>query len=100
MCVWFSVAGFFHQYYLATIAPFIAALIGIGVTEMWKMYKEDGLTSFMLPFSLAVTAAVQIIMLSYWPAWAVVLIPVVAVMAGIPSVILFGAKLMHKALPV
>ncbi|MBV9279132.1 MAG: glycosyltransferase family 39 protein, partial [Chloroflexi bacterium] len=32
----FSIAGFFHAYYLATIAPPVAALAGIGVVSMWQ----------------------------------------------------------------
>lgn len=98
MYVWFSVAGFFHQYYISVLAPGIAALVGIGLVEMWKMYKTDGLTSFVLPLALAVTTAVQILMLTYYPTWAVVMIPLVAVFAGISTLILFAAKIMHKDL--
>src|SRR5260370_1223190 len=35
MAVFFSVATFFHQYYLSTFAPAICALFGIGVVVMW-----------------------------------------------------------------
>jgi len=35
--VFFSIAGFFHPYYLATLAPPLAALVGIGVLELWHL---------------------------------------------------------------
>ncbi len=37
--VFFSVAGFFHEYYLSMLAPPLAALVGIGVTQLWRMYQ-------------------------------------------------------------
>jgi 4-amino-4-deoxy-L-arabinose transferase-like glycosyltransferase len=33
----FSVAGFFHSYYLALFAPPLAALVGIGAAVLWKI---------------------------------------------------------------
>jgi 4-amino-4-deoxy-L-arabinose transferase-like glycosyltransferase len=38
----FSGAGFFHEYYLSTLAPPLAALVGIGVIETWKLGKRCG----------------------------------------------------------
>jgi 4-amino-4-deoxy-L-arabinose transferase-like glycosyltransferase len=35
--VFFSVAGFFHEYYLVMLAPPVAALFGIGVVELWRL---------------------------------------------------------------
>jgi len=35
----FSVAGFFHEYYLAMIAPPLAALVGICVVALWRFAK-------------------------------------------------------------
>ncbi|MHB8596356.1 MAG: glycosyltransferase family 39 protein [Ktedonobacteraceae bacterium] len=42
MAVFFSVANFFHQYYLSTFAPAICALFGIGVVVMWQDYRRSG----------------------------------------------------------
>jgi 4-amino-4-deoxy-L-arabinose transferase-like glycosyltransferase len=36
----FSVAGFFHEYYLSMIAPPLAALVGLGVAELWAMHEK------------------------------------------------------------
>ncbi|MBI5301615.1 MAG: glycosyltransferase family 39 protein [Chloroflexi bacterium] len=35
--IFFSVAGFFHEYYLAMLAPALAALVGIGAAELWQL---------------------------------------------------------------
>lgn len=49
MAVFFSVAGFFHQYYLSTLAPAICALFGIGVVVMWQDYRHSGWRGWLLP---------------------------------------------------
>jgi 4-amino-4-deoxy-L-arabinose transferase-like glycosyltransferase len=38
--VFFSVAGFFHEYYLSILAPPLAALVAIGAVELWRIGKE------------------------------------------------------------
>jgi 4-amino-4-deoxy-L-arabinose transferase-like glycosyltransferase len=65
---------------------------------MWKLYKSKGFTSFLLPVAIVVTLSVQISMLKYYPSWSVVLIPIVAIVVAIPTVLLFAFKLMHKYL--
>ncbi|OIK11811.1 glycosyltransferase family 39 protein [Bacillus sp. MUM 13] len=50
MMVFFSIAGFFHQYYLSMMAPSIAALTGIGWTVLWKLFREnEGMGRWLLP---------------------------------------------------
>lgn len=34
--VFFSIAGFFHEYYLSMMAPPLAALVGIGIYQLWQ----------------------------------------------------------------
>ncbi|MFT8871695.1 MAG: glycosyltransferase family 39 protein [Sporolactobacillus sp.] len=54
----FSVAGFFHQYYLSIMAAPIGALVGIGSAFMIREFlKKDGRTweSFLLPAAFAAT---------------------------------------------
>ncbi len=36
----FSVAGFFHPYYLSTFAPPVAVLAGIGAGELWRIREK------------------------------------------------------------
>jgi 4-amino-4-deoxy-L-arabinose transferase-like glycosyltransferase len=52
--------GFFHFYYLATMAPPLAALAGIGVTSLWGYYGQQGWRAGLLPATLLVTAAWQL----------------------------------------
>ncbi len=38
--VFFSVAGFFHEYYLSMLAPPLAALVAMGIVELWRLRQE------------------------------------------------------------
>ena len=58
--------GLFHPYYLTMLAPPIAALVGIGITSMWELYKQGGWKSWLLPASFIVNAGVQLLILSYY----------------------------------
>ncbi len=49
-----------HLYYLATIAPSLAALSGIGIVALWNGYVQKGWTAFLLPAALLLTAAWQL----------------------------------------
>ncbi|WP_433943832.1 ArnT family glycosyltransferase [Paenibacillus sp. SN-8-1] len=58
--VFFSIAGFFHHYYLIMLAAPIAALVGAGWTAMWTSYRErTGWQSWLLPAAVLITAAFQ-----------------------------------------
>jgi 4-amino-4-deoxy-L-arabinose transferase-like glycosyltransferase len=39
--VFFSIAGFFHEYYLSTLAPALAALVGIGIAGLWRLRERN-----------------------------------------------------------
>lgn len=58
--------GLFHPYYLTMMAPPVAALTGIGVTEMWKLYKENEWKSWILPVAFIIEGLIQLLMLSYF----------------------------------
>ncbi|QJC90853.1 glycosyltransferase family 39 protein [Bacillus inaquosorum] len=61
----FSIAGFFHQYYLIMLAPPIAALSGIGWYTMYRLYKNNkDWASYLLPSAVLITAAFQVYILS------------------------------------
>jgi 4-amino-4-deoxy-L-arabinose transferase-like glycosyltransferase len=38
--VYFSISAFFHAYYLATLAPALAALTGIGIVQLWQLAEN------------------------------------------------------------
>lgn len=51
---------FMHPYYVATLAPAIAVLSGMGFVTMLKFYKTEGWGKWLLPFSIFFSA------LSFW----------------------------------
>ena len=51
--------GFFHFYYLSTMAPPLAALAGIGVVRLWGCYLQRGWRTVLLPATLCLTAGWQ-----------------------------------------
>jgi 4-amino-4-deoxy-L-arabinose transferase-like glycosyltransferase len=53
-------SGSFHAYYLAMLAPPLAALTGIGLVALWSRYWDgEGPAALLLPLALALTAAWQ-----------------------------------------
>lgn len=60
----FSIAGFFHHYYLIMLAPPIAALVGAGWAELWSRYRsQDGWISWLLPAALLAAMAFETVIL-------------------------------------
>ncbi len=96
MAVFFSVATFFHQYYLSTFAPAICALFGIGVVVMWQDYRRAGWRGWLLPLALLLTALEQIHIIMSDPSWGTWLIPLIAIPCVIAAVILFAARLIPR----
>ena len=62
-------SGLFHRYYVAMMAPGIAALSGILLTIGWKNYREQTWHTWFLPIILTVTLLLQIIIQSYYWPW-------------------------------
>ncbi|KAI7264407.1 hypothetical protein KC345_g8797 [Hortaea werneckii] len=57
----FSIAGFFHQYYLIMMAPPIAALAGAGWLQLWSYYKERSTwLSWLLPAAVLATTLLEV----------------------------------------
>lgn len=52
----FSVARFYHLYYLTMLGPGIAALAGITVAALWLAWRRGGYATVFLPLALVVTA--------------------------------------------
>lgn len=65
MAIFFSVASFFHSYYMVTMAPAIAALAGVGVLSMWNDLRAGrGWRSWLLPAAVVVNAGVEVYILA------------------------------------
>ena len=96
MLVYFSISGFFHRYYMAMLAPSVAALAGIGILTMYHEYQEESWQSWLLPLSILIAILWQVIMLSRYPGWSKWLIPGVLT-PGVASVaILTLMKMKNK----
>ncbi|HEY2992121.1 MAG TPA: glycosyltransferase family 39 protein [Methylomirabilota bacterium] len=53
--------GFFHYYYLSTMAPPLAALAAVGVVRGWDLAQgERAMPALLLPWAVLVTAAWQV----------------------------------------
>ncbi len=108
MTAYFSITGHFHRYYLIMLAPCLAALDAVAITELYRLYvrkeETDGnirLKAFgragLLPLAVAVTAAVQVYILkAHYAAYAGVLVPFIATGAGVSAVGLALKKILKK----
>lgn len=92
----FSMARFYHSYYLTVLAPAICALTGIGVLALWRAYQRQGWRRWLLPATLVATALVQAGILSHFPAWSAWLIPLVVGWCLIAALLLGFA---HRLFP-
>lgn len=64
MMVFFSVAEFFHQYYLVMLMPSLAALCGAGWVELYSLLRNcEGWKKWLLPAGILGTAVFQIYVL-------------------------------------
>ncbi|WP_373557964.1 glycosyltransferase family 39 protein [Paenibacillus sp. XY044] len=84
----FSVAGFFHQYYLVMLGPPIAALVAIGWVTMWSMYRDKaGWTAWLLPAAVLVTAAFEAFVLRSYTeqigSWLMILVIILGAAAAV-----------------
>ncbi|KMM39185.1 glycosyltransferase family 39 protein [Guptibacillus hwajinpoensis] len=61
VAIFFSIAGFFHQYYLIMLAPPIAAIFGAGAVQLFELFRNDESSwkSWLLPLSIGLTALFQ-----------------------------------------
>lgn len=90
--VFFSVAGFFHQYYLAMLGAPLAAVVAMGAVWMWRLYRQSGrLAAALLAGAAVVTLVYQVYAvnmygsLSWWvvPAVALAALGAVLLVAGL-----------------
>lgn len=83
--VYFSVSQFWHRYYLATMAPAIAALVGIGaeaVLSAWQRARRCWGWGSVL---LLGCGLVQVAILLRFPQWGRVLVPVLLLLFAAAS---------------
>ena len=96
--IYFSfTSGFWHTYYLATIAPPLAALVGIGAIAMYEEYCTEGWKSWLLVAAVPVTGLIQIMILSYTAAWSGALIPIILAGTIVVTMVLVYMKIRNLA---
>jgi 4-amino-4-deoxy-L-arabinose transferase-like glycosyltransferase len=91
--VYFSfTTGFWHPYYIATIAPPLAALAGIGAVMMYREYCTGTWKGWLLVAAVLITGMTQVTILSGYSEWAGVLVPVLFIGTIAVTVFLFLVK--------
>jgi 4-amino-4-deoxy-L-arabinose transferase-like glycosyltransferase len=96
MTVFFTLDSSFHQYYLTVMAPGLCALVGIGLVVMWDQYCAPGWRGWLLPIALAITAAAQLSILAYYPAWSQQLRLLIAIPTALVVLALFLFRLLRR----
>jgi 4-amino-4-deoxy-L-arabinose transferase-like glycosyltransferase len=87
----FSVASFFHSYYLVTVGPPIAALAAIAIVGLWRESRARSWLGWLLPVAVLGTALVQADLLSDYPTWSAWLTPLVIGAAALAAAgLLYG----------
>ena len=88
----FSIAGFFHSYYLIMLAPPVAALVGAGWSEMWAKYRQGGgWQAYLLPVAIAVTSLFQWYILSAYESTVGLLWPLLIAGAGLITALVLSS---------
>jgi len=94
--VYFSISTYYHSYYLATMAPGIAALVGIGADALWRAWHSSGWRRSWMLIALLSTAGVQAVLLLPYPGWRERLIPLIAGLTVLAAIVFFLVWLMKR----
>ena len=95
--MFFSVAGFYHPYYLVMLAPAVAALSGIAVVTLWRDYRRGGWRAWLLPLAIACVAAVQVYLLQPYADWSRWLDPLIIALSAVAIAVLAALQLKWRA---
>ncbi|MDQ3227078.1 MAG: glycosyltransferase family 39 protein, partial [Chloroflexota bacterium] len=94
--VFFSIAGDWDLHYLAVLSPAVAALLGMGVLALWHDYRTPGWRGWLLPLTLAGTAALQTRVLSGYTDWVPWVQPAVVILSLVAVVGLVAVRLVSR----
>ncbi|HXX60260.1 MAG TPA: glycosyltransferase family 39 protein, partial [Candidatus Sulfotelmatobacter sp.] len=84
----FSVAAFFSPYYLAILAPPVAALAGDGAVAAWRAYGRAGPGAWLLPLAILTSGLEAWVILGGEPGWLPWLGPLAAGTAACAALVL------------
>ncbi len=94
--VFFSIAGFWHRYYLVVLSPAIAALVGAGLVALWHDYRQHRRRGWLLPAALLGTAALHAYILADYPDWSRRLLPFIGGMSLVAAASLVALRVMPR----
>ncbi|GGJ09765.1 putative mannosyltransferase YycA [Alicyclobacillus cellulosilyticus] len=89
MAAFFSVAGFFHPYYMITMAPGIAGLTAAGLLQMWRDWQARTRWKWWLPALFALNLLVEYHIVWPYPSLRVALVLPSGVAALVAAVMLW-----------
>ena len=98
--LFFSVAGFFHQYYLVMLGPPLAAVVAIGVTWLWRLRQSHPVqATLLLIVASVVTLVFQIYAVALYQSlsWWVALPAIMGLGGG--GMLLFSLRTQRRGLP-
>lgn len=87
----FSFGGLIHRYYLDMLAPPIAALCAVGLTNWMDSLRAGQRRGWFLPLSVAATIALAVFFLGYYPEARWLVLPV-ALLGGVTFFLLLPAR--------
>ncbi|HTK11227.1 MAG TPA: glycosyltransferase family 39 protein [Ktedonobacteraceae bacterium] len=97
MGTFFSLANFFHTYYMVIVAPSIAALAASGLVVLWHDYRtRTDWRKWILPLALVLTVAEQVYLLSSYDTWNTTLTPILLLLTLLSAAILVFLRLRSK----
>lgn len=80
----FSVASFFHHYYLIMLAPAIAALAGTGLVSLYTLFRGNvSWKTYLLPASILLTGALQAFYVAQYSMALGICLAVVVILAAV-----------------
>jgi 4-amino-4-deoxy-L-arabinose transferase-like glycosyltransferase len=92
----FSVAEYFHSYYLVTLGPPIAALAAIGTVEGWRALHSGTRLAWVLPVAIACGGFLQAQLLEPYVSSYRWLLALVLVGASLSAAVMAGVLLFHS----
>ncbi|SPF31544.1 putative mannosyltransferase YkcB [Candidatus Desulfosporosinus infrequens] len=94
----FSVAGFFHQYYLIMLAPPIAVLTGAGWVELYNFNRNDkGWKRWLLPVGLLSTTAFELYILLPYKGQIGLGLPIAVGVLGTAASLMLGINIVTRS---
>lgn len=67
--IFFSIAVDYHRYYLVMMAPALAALVGIGLKELFDVFQADHRNRWLIPFALTLNLTVEAAIIWQFDEW-------------------------------